>query len=122
MHIIKKHVGEPDEQAKKRYYEEEGFFIRDGDLVLFINTFGDSSNYKPEDDSYVRPDEKPKPSDKVNERPTYPPPGAFGKPEEYEQDSTPEKVDPPLKEKEERETIRIPGMDRPITGPNAWMV
>jgi hypothetical protein len=114
MHIIKKHVGESDEQAKKRYYEEEGFFIAGGDLVIFINTFGDPSNYEPKDNTPKKPDER-------NKKPSYPPPETFGKPEEYEQDSTPEKVDPPLKEKKERETIRIPGMDRPITGPNAWM-
>lgn len=121
MHVIVKKLNETDEEARDRYYKETGRLIRKGQLVVMINTFGKSDCISP-----VKVDEDTtqelKPLVEDNEQSPCPPPGAFEKPEQHEQDHTPEKVHSPLEEKEERTTISIPSRDIPISGPEGWMV
>lgn len=112
--------------AIQRYCNETGRFIGENDFVPFINIFGNPSESKPEDSASMETDkttaQESKPLDEGIKESSYPAPGAFERPEEHEQDHTPEKADSPLKEKEEPTTIRIPSYDVPVRGPHGWMV
>lgn len=121
MHVIVKKVNETDDDARQRYLKETGRLIQKGQLVVLINTFSKSdciSSEKIDEDTT----QESKPLDEVNKQPSYPPPGAFDKPEQREQDQTHEKADSNLKEQEERKTISVPSRNIPISGPNGWMV